>query len=148
MPAQHPLDVVVGRVPGPQAMVMAAHDHEGGVGPHLTQGFDQLAVPLQAIHLCNPGGQRTRAHALQHLPALLLGQRAAAMVQLCHLLQQIFLRTQADLASGIKVLRRLGVALQHLQQQQRRGQPLRRPGRAITQRGQGALHIHTRNHLS
>jgi len=74
-------------------------------------------VALTDIHRQSPlrGRERTHARPFQQLTTLLLCQDAAPLIELTQLLQQVFLRTQPDLATEIQLLGFLWVAVQDVQ---------------------------------
>jgi len=114
-------------------LALATDDQQARLVLQITQGLDQITVALPALGLGDTGGDRSLACRIEHHPALFQRQLGALFVQCGQFLQEELTAAQADDAAQI-ARHRILLAVEHVQQRQRRIQALAGPGRIVANR--------------
>ena len=111
------------------------------------QGFVQMPQTLANVHRLHTGGQGALAQAVQKEAALLTRGLAAGGIGLGQLAQQAFLRIGRERTAVVLAGTGFRVAVDHVQQFQRRAQTLRGPGGVVGHMvGKSGL-VHTGEHF-
>jgi hypothetical protein len=141
-------DVVVQvQFSGVLGMVVLPEHEQSTFGLQVQQSLGQAAMALAAAHLHHACILGATYHTFQKFAAVALGQGAALLVQRPQLLQQRVLGVHPDAAAVVRHRSAFRLPVQHMQELQRNGQALRRPGCIVTDADRIRGPVDTGNHF-